>query len=155
MGNIKFDENKHPKFKTQYDKIVTAYLKNELNPWVCTNCFVGNLLNNKNGWGTGYYIGGPSENQEMEIWNKKVIDDESNGLYTPEEISLIEANFLFGGNQRGKRPSGLNPVLTDYEETLYKAMERGLIFLKEVHESKGEVVENYSFQKRELKLEEV
>lgn len=35
-----------PTFKEQYNKIVNAYLKGELNPWDGCACFVGNLLNN-------------------------------------------------------------------------------------------------------------
>jgi len=41
----------------------------------------------------------------------------------------------------------------NYENDLYEAMERTLLLLKEIHESKGEIVEDYNFQKREFKQE--
>jgi len=45
---------KTPTFREQYNKIVGAYLRDELKPLNSCACFVGNLLNNTAGWGNLY-----------------------------------------------------------------------------------------------------
>lgn len=42
--------NNRPTFNEQYNKIVTAYMKNELDPFSNCACFVGNLINNRPEW---------------------------------------------------------------------------------------------------------
>jgi len=125
---------KNPTFKEQYDKIVTAYLKNELNPMSCRACFVGNLLNNNNAW-AGYGLNA-----------EECIQKEVNGFYSVVDIRRLESEFMLTNKHVWYSPNG-NILDENY---LYDAMERTLLVLKQIHESKGEIVEDYQFTKREL-----
>ena len=172
-------ENTKPTFQDQYNKIVKAYMKNELNPFKSCACFIGNLLNEKYDWGRVRTI--TSESQYMtEIGGRVVfidvpmaipindisreIDDmlgsnvgfnkglncikeNSGGLYTVEDIVKLEKNFL------SFLP--LNSMFESIysEEDLFLAMESTLLMLKEIHQSKGEVIKDYTFKKRHLQEE--
>jgi len=125
---------KNPMFLEQYSKIVGAYLRDELNPMSVCACFVGNLLNNNCAWNTGNPIG--------------CIEKEANGLYTHEEIKQLERTFTYEPDGSAEWFDLSGKILK--EEGLYKAMERTLLLLKKIHESKGEVVESYLFEKRQL-----
>lgn len=149
---------KTPTYREQYDKIVGAYLRNELDPSDCWACFVGNLLNNTGNWARGrdVYSGiagvgifnGFEEAVECVLTN-------SNGLYTLQEVATLERKFLdilmIGrlGGYNSAYVSGVDGADT-YEDRLFNAMETTLVSLRELHESKGEVIEDYVFQKREL-----
>lgn len=142
---------KTPTFQEQYNKITSAYYKDELKPMNGCACFVGNLLNNNGAWeGTRCYL----ENRlnDMELPRAKhgryQISIESGGLYTPEDILLMEHNFLrkcFDTNLNMFRQSGIAT-----EERLFEAMVSTLELLRKLHESKGEVVKDYHFTKREI-----
>jgi len=159
--------NKTPTYKEQFDKLTRAYISGEVDPWDCQACFVGNLLNNVGRWsdcrigdidifmtGKGR-IGFASWSNEYRF-NKGVdtILEESSGLYTPQEIADIEAVFIKtivdnGGRQYAWKDEIVTP--TD-EEALFVAFEATLEFLKQIHISKGEVIdETPVFQKRQLK----
>ncbi len=125
---------KNPTFLEQYNKIVNAYLKNELNPMKPCGCFVGNLLNNSREWSLSSI--------------EECVKKEANGFYTVEEIEKLEREFMFGDMNDGRWFSIQGKILD--EEALYKSMERTLLMLKEIHESKGEIVESYTFSKRQL-----
>lgn len=156
--------NRKPTFREQYDKIVGAYLRDELDPWSACGCFVGNLLNNAVHW-TGCKIGItiapaaylPLGVKTMQARGCQIVLEESGGLYTPIEIIELEDNFLYSqGRLVSKRglhimlPTKGNNSSNIQEHKLFKAMESTLLMLKRIHESKGEVVEDYSFSKREL-----
>lgn len=141
-------------FQIQYDKIVNAYYQDKLNPYQCCGCFVGNLLDNEDMWRRckpGLFLKEGSNIRkptQTEIDNAiKIIREKSGGLYTPEEIFKIEAKFMsyFRGTSENWKQ-----ITPDFENTLFKAMESTLIMLKEIHESKGEIVPSYDFKKREL-----
>lgn len=149
---------KTPTFIEQYDKIVTAYLKNELDPFLCKACFVGNLLNNMEEWLECRVLDQMTKpRRTFDFYfdmGKRCIDNQSNGLYTPNEIIELERNFLTVlltnlPVNNGYCKNYWNKVYNQ-EDRLYAAMESTLIMLREVHESKGEIVENYQFNPREL-----
>jgi len=141
-------------FRTQYDKIVGAYLRNELDPTVCTACFVGNLLNNSYLWSYGRDITtGRLEEGGFEppFVSYRSIENESEGTYTAPEVWNLEQIFLKEiGHLRDGRYIPYKEFIPNYEERLFKAMEVTLEALRKLHESKGEVVEDYVFNKREL-----
>ena len=124
-------------FKQQFDKIVGAYLRNELNPMHSCACFVGNLLNNNNNWN----FGGKTA--------KDCLLKEANNLYTMDEIKELEHEFMYTPEKPGMYWYDMTGKVLD-EQGLYEAMERTLLKLKQLHESKGEIIENYTFPKREL-----
>lgn len=138
---------KTPKFINQYNKIVRAYFKNELKPLASRCCFVGNLLNNNDKWGVGrtfdytleFVPSVPVKNIPPQALT--CLEQESNGFYSMEDICKLETIFLntLDDRTRGK-----------YENRLFEAMEAALSTLKELHEAKGEIVEEYNFTKREL-----
>ena len=134
---------KIPTFRESYDKIVNAYLRDELKYKNSCACFVGNLLNNSYQWGTCKYKGalaeGPFTKEELDTVRR-----ESNGFYNEDDIKSLECNFmtLMSGADYSK----------DFEHKLYNAMESTLLLLKEIHIAKGEVVEDYIFTKRKLEL---
>lgn len=139
-----------PTFKQQYDKIVGAYLRNELMPFYDCACFVGNLLNNNGDWfdarktTDGTTFGSPIVciiPDQYAINNRgalETIQKEGHGLYSIADICSIEQNFLRTYNKNKG------------EDGLFSAMESTLLILRQIHESKGEVVEDYIFEKRTL-----
>ena len=139
---------KNPTFEQQFTKIVNAYLKNSLSAYKSCACFVGNLLNNKDEWGAGRYfsfdLDGCPSIESINIPEKalKCLKDESNGFYSMKDVCKLETSFLNTLN--------LEEIITSYEERLFKAMEITLQLLREIHESKGEIVKDYNFAKREL-----
>lgn len=152
---------KNPTFKEQYDKIVKAYLNNSLAPFYNCSCFIGNLLNNNPDWAQGRDIVnfGNSFRLRMRTLpttlfiSARVLEETANGFYSLKEIVVLENHFL---NTLGIDPNlyysrHRSPELLAYTEArLFKAMESTLIKLRELHEAKGEVIEDYSFTKREL-----
>lgn len=141
---------KKPTFQEQYQKIVDAYYKEELEPWNGCACFVGNLLNKKDTWCNARYV----EIGEMQT-NSPILEEvltfvnkESNGLYSYQEVINLEQNFL---NIAYNRKNSLWFVKGNQtEDSLFAAMESTLQMLRKIHESKGEVVKDYNFTKREL-----
>ena len=141
---------KKPTFREQYDKIVDAYLRDELEPKNSCACFIGNLLNNSSKWvwcrdWNVKYDPIITTDSKSYLVGLRVITLESKGLYTPEEIVEMEALFL-------KSCGGMNWLRDNNvtEENLFKAMEVTLQLLREIHEFKGEVVEDYTFKQRKL-----
>lgn len=138
-------------FKQQFDKLTEAYIRNEVNPYDSCACFIGNLLNNNDGWadalacGTARAVYKPAEianairNENMLI---SVIKNEAEGFYSPLDIVRLEKNFMdfFWG-----RPRCIEP-----EELLFMAFDSTLDMLKQIHESKGEIVEPFEFKQRQL-----
>lgn len=134
-------------FREQFDKLVKAYMNDKVRPWDACACFVGNLLNNTNSWAYCREAGlwGVVElNPDPETIESILI--EGDGTYTPHEILSLEECFMksIGAN------SPCSPRRKISEERLFEAFEKTLLLLREIHESKGEVVEDYSFTKREL-----
>lgn len=139
------------KFIESYNKIVNAYIKDQIEPYNSCFCFVGNLLNNISGWGTTR----SSENYEFldndlkssreqrKSYHIYRIKEESKGFYNSDDITRLEYNFLNTIEQEDKKE-------TESEEGIYRAMESTLMLLKQIHEEKGEIVEEYNFSKREL-----
>lgn len=125
-------------FRTQYEKLIRAYLNNEVQPDDPCACFIGNLLNGNPQWVhlKIYDYREPEDNLKMAV---RMIKRESGNTYTPKEILQIEGAFMRIWNRYGCN-----------EESLFKAFEHGLVLLRKLHESKGEVIEDYSFKKREL-----
>lgn len=171
-------EQKHS-YKKMYDLITEAYIKGELNPYQCEACFVGNMCGNQGNWSgvsknTPLFYGSTGVVDWLKE-SEQFITRKFNGFYTPEDIAEIEYNFLRvlddncpvygGGLTRIKMIFGsatyggigylyaafsrkTNP---NYENALFLAMESTLNFLKEIHISKGEIIDEIPvFNKREL-----
>lgn len=153
-------------FKTQFDKLTMAYIEEKVDPYKECACFVGNLLNGNNRWNgirkymtngrstildPTFYDYGGSVNLAVES-----IKEQSDGMYSPEEILHLENVFLYTLEQ-GTVGTYESPcrgtVLThpNYEEALFKAFSITLDELKKIHESKGEVVDEFIFTKRQKK----
>lgn len=134
-------------FEKQFNKLTEAYIKNEIKPWDACACFVGNILNNTNTWSFGRVCTYPANNKPYELVDNGVIYNEillyAEGFYTPEEIVDLENCFL-GNITYTKEGTEM------YEESLFKAFEKTLDLLKEIHISKGEKIEPFEFKKREL-----
>ncbi len=138
---------KTPTFKEQYQKIVSAYYKNKLTPFDNCACFIGNMLNQNVDW---QYIRdyGPKGksiiSRSIRCLNigASAIKFESGNLYTTEEILILENNFMKVLDSFSWSPPP--------EDNLFNAMESTLLLLRQIHESKGEIIEDYNFTKREL-----
>jgi hypothetical protein len=142
---------KTPTFREQYNKIVSAYIKDELDPFQVCACFVGNLLNGDKDWQhiRDFWDNGESMLRNPNKWgfpmsySQKCIAKQSGGLYNAQEILDLENLFL--------KTLNYSPIVATFtEENLFKAMEVTLQKLREIHESKGEIVEDYTFTKRQL-----
>lgn len=134
-------------FREQFDKLCKAYL-NRVNPNDPCACFVGNLLNGSTMWSKARRIDKDGDNFKKLWVSKKRLYDvarsirlNSEGTYTPDDIYKLERLFM---------RTWAEGYMT--EESLFEAFEKTILLLKEIHESKGEIVEDYSFQKRELVL---
>lgn len=139
-----------PTFKQQYDKIVGAYLRNELDPHNGCACFVGNLLNKNREWekirvpyAGSHYLDTHFKSRLVPERQNYMIGEAcvkslSNNLYSAEDVRQLEQNFLQIFNKNMD------------EESLFSAMESTLLMLRQMHESKGETVEDYIFEKRVL-----
>lgn len=152
-----------PTFQEQYNKIVSAYMKNELKPFDNCACFIGNLLNGKRYWSGCRVISKRFDEpfkheivlapirtifqhftQETIDTALNIIREESGGMYEPIEILSLEECFL--------KMVGYDVDGVIDEEKLFLAMESTLLMLKSIHEYKGEMVNDYQFTKRELVL---
>ena len=165
---IKFIPGVHPSYKEQFDKLTRAYISNKVNPWDECACFVGNLLNNEGIWSTMRFgnadeiISGASEpirvfpngfltcTDVMKAEN--CIDKESAGLYTPEEICQLENMFIgvivkSGGNYMAWQH---NEIETADEQSLFTAFSKTLDLLKQIHLSKGEIIDEVPEFKRRV-----
>jgi hypothetical protein len=151
-------------FKEAFDLLTRAYISGQVDPWNCTACFVGNLLNSPN-WREAHYSTferimnmiptSPTYAYEaMKQWREGVDLIISNG-YTVEETKALEENFLqviedhtfvkdiYDGNDKVEHPN--------YENALFLAFESTLELLKRIHISKGEDVDGeFLFTKRQL-----
>lgn len=156
---------KKPTYKEQFDKLTEAYIAGEVNPLDSCACFIGNLLNGKNEWGAGRAF---TDEYECVIKQPQLIADcvakEAGGLYTPYEIIDMEMLFLqtisdwSPGAARRMFYSARKIVVDDEslvteedESALFHAFCVTLDRLKEIHISKGEVIdETPVFKKRVL-----
>lgn len=154
--------NNKPTFREQYNKIVGAYLRNRLKPWSSCACFIGNILDNSGEWSCCRKL--IEENQLISteaiypvLFRRGLRYIRQRSSYTVEEIIALERCFLFSQDilvspviHSGLTEKEKEEQLFKAEEQLFKAMEATLLLLKQIHESKGEVIEDYSFTKREL-----
>ena len=141
-----------PTYKQQFDKLTEAYIMGNVDPWECKACFVGNLLGGDQ-W-EDIRSGAMAKTVQTGTPNKvssnykahlaiDFIKERSNGLYTPEEIISLEATFLHSyGFDRGGSVD---------ENALFISFEKTLNLLKQIHISKGEIIDDAPvFQKRTL-----
>jgi hypothetical protein len=140
-----------PTFETQYQKIVSAYYRNELNPLASCACFIGNLLNNNRNWSEARVF--RTMQPDVKNYNYEggiaCIRQESGGMYSIEEIIEMEKNFLIKAiPDIDFKESFMIKKAT--EDNLFNAMLSTLEMLRKIHESKGEIVKDYNFTKREL-----
>lgn len=154
-----------PTYKEQWQKITSAYLNNELEPYDGCACFIGNMLNKKNSWedlrggmpcmGRGYVEPIYGEDYKRGL---KFINSEAHGVYTPGNIVKLENNFLgiiyekCGGDTISD-DLGFDKVIKahpNYEQALYEAMVSTLELLRQIHISKGEDVDALPLKRREV-----
>lgn len=100
-----------PTYQSQYEKLIQAYFKDEIEPMNPFKCFCGVIANNNGMW----------------LYQDK---KESKEPYTLEEFRRVEAVFLFGINAIDIK------FLTDgkyTDEGLFNGLLRGLEELKLIH----------------------
>lgn len=164
-----------PTYKQQFDKLTEAYIHNKVNPFLTCACFVGNLLNRDTAW-TGIrtleHILSPEITTvviEPGVISNRIdfqrfiaageaIDKQGEGLYSYEEIALLENNFLSVYNSKRVKGSKskligqiqFNAIVYNTEEdALFAAFESSLDLLKSIHIQKGEIIdESPKFVKR-------
>jgi len=152
-------------YKIAFDRLTSAYIKNEVNPFKECACFVGNLLQNDKKWcyARVNYEGEESSWENLMNINVPIsniikkrnlaldsIQIYADGFYTPEEIFELERCFMItyvkesGITLEGHKEEELK------EDALFIAFEKTLDLLKVIHEDHGEEVDvlNYSFKKR-------
>jgi hypothetical protein len=147
-----------PSYSEQFNKLTSAYIAGKVDPYTSCGCFVGNLLNNSTDWIVGRKeIGNINLSKSKYSVNgiksaKKCIQKESHGLYTLQEIYDIEKVFLDSYDNNGGKATAFKSFDTptdEDEEALFIAFEETLEYLKELHISKGEVIDEVPvFKKR-------
>lgn len=152
-------------FKVQFDKLTRAYIEDKVDPYMPCACFIGNLLNGKGIWVSirkyqpfGFSELLPTCYQPYTFANEglKFVTKVSEGTYSPKEIVILENLFLhtLEKNTVGRYMAfseSLTLAHPKYEEALFKAFCVTLDKLKEIHESKGEIVDTFTFIKRQKK----
>lgn len=136
-------------FQEQFDKLVKAYMNDKVRPMNPCACFVGNLLNGTTAWSDNRtcvirsvdnaVVSRSKGNAVKKYKAEKSIHLNSEGTYTYDEIIYLEKTFM-----------KIWATDMESEDTLFEAFEETLLALREIHESKGEVIKDYSFKKREL-----
>jgi len=123
-------------YKEQFDKLTRAYISGEVIPKECKACFVGNLLNKTREWAVKRFLDKTKPLYTWSAYNAFDLDPEYN-FYTMMEICLMENNFM-------------RKYIGD-EDALFIAFESTLELLKQIHISKGEVIDEVPvFKKRQL-----
>jgi len=116
-----------PTYKEQFDKITEAYIKGEIEPYRANFCFCGTLCDNSSSW---FGI------CEVEHHNYKHYNGEE---YVMMEVALLDTL------------RDVDRVDIEWEDKLFEGMVAALEVLKEIHISKGEIIdETPKFSKREL-----
>lgn len=155
-----------PTFKEQFDKITTAYFEGRLSPERPCGCFIGNLLNNTEEWNHARVFTSqfnpvvcerryPNDEWERDYIKEGIMSIEilSNGLYTIEDIIDLEQNFLNIARTGVPLVCTHEDIDSFYtEETLFAAIDSTLDLLRKIHESKGEIIEDFEFSKRSVPL---
>lgn len=153
-------------FKEQFDRLTSEYIAGNIYPYNGCACFVGNLLNGHDDW-TACRVSEDgirimtfeSSNFSFVYGNARVGKEliKKNG-YSIHEIVRLEQTFLETLQEECPVESTyvFNEIFTprdtkhpNYEPALFHAFEKTLDVLKEIHESKGEVVEPFAFVMRE------
>lgn len=143
-------------YKQQFDKLTEAYIKGEVNPFRVCACFVGNLLDGEDGW-ADYRDLWMNNEPTCSVPNRKRVELD---YYTPRQIVHLEHEFMKVycknhplSNGRWKMDYEDYKKLSDVldENALFLAFEKTLGVLKDIHEKRGEVIdETPVFEKREL-----
>lgn len=142
-------------YKNQFNKLTSAYIAGKVDPYSSCGCFVGNLLNNTRDWVSARSLDFKvTEDQTDKTISKKCVDEESNNSYSLQEIYDLERIFLRtykennGDYYAFDSIRGTGATKQD-EDALFIAFEKTLEYLKQLHISKGEVIdETPVFNKR-------
>ena len=147
--NIKFNPEIHPSYSQQFNKLTEAYISEKVQPLSPCACFVGNLLNNTSDWILAKQCINnlfPFDSMFYKQAKSSIIK-ESNGLYTVEEIIMLERLFMVVTNCFNKEERSPEQC----ENRLFEAFEKTLDLLKQLHIQKGEIIyEVPVFKKRVL-----
>lgn len=131
---------KTPTYKEQFDKLTKAYINDEVEPMFPCACFIGNLLNGRGDWVNMRRL--DLSNYTYHPYKANKLDPEYR-FYTATELAKMENMFM-------TTPEGYlgRPI----EETFFRRFSTTLDILKQIHISKGEVIDDVPvFKKRELK----
>lgn len=154
-------------YQEQYDKLTRAYIAGEMDPLDPCGCGIGNLLDKRSFWSCARELSEDFRQGTKSFGAQSAQAEEliiSKG-YTLEEIINLESCFLNaildnGGELdawQGKEAGFLevlppNPTIKD-ENALFIALIKMLDELKEIHISKGEVIDSPPIlEKRQLQL---
>lgn len=155
-------------YKKAFDRLTEAYINGKVNPLDSCCCFVGNLLDGDRKWryavnGTGNLTG----DERCLLISQEGINLNAEGFYIPVEVVELENIFLRTIRRYNEStPSinsdisskiGRNVPLSDMEEcAIFEGFKVTLDRLKEIHISKGEVIDEDIpvFVKRTIKAKE-
>lgn len=160
-------------YKQVFDKVTSAYIKGELNPYISYNCVFGNIFDNSRKWRAECFDLGDGNYSNFSLG--KISSEASafikkNSIYTPLQVHELEKLFLetLDGNLDldGIKPNTCSiyssvvsklflykTSLPKYEDALFIAMETVLEAIKQVHIEYGEDVDAEiipKFEKRQL-----
>lgn len=115
-------------YETQWNKITSAYVNNQLTILDACACFIGNLLNNNSAWDSARAMWGVCTTDKGYIQQAlKCIEKEAGGIYTIQQILDMEKLCYITWQEGGKT-----------EESLYEAMVSTLEMLRKLHENMGD-----------------
>lgn len=134
-----------PTYKEQFDKITEAYIKGNIEPYKSNFCFCGTIA--------------PEEysSEGFKNWNNydgKFV--QSKHFYSLIEYGQMEEALFIPLNAYNGRTSSLSGLrLTEedegYEDALFTGMCDALDVLKQIHISKGEIIDDVPvFKKRKI-----
>lgn len=121
-------------YKEQYDKIVEAYFKGEIEPYNPMFCFCGNLCDNTDKWFSWFL---PSKHNSSHGYaGVEFVKMEAALLDTiKNELSLSDFNEWFDEEGNNFEPYQ-HP---NYETALFNGMVAALEVLRQIHAERGDV----------------
>jgi len=119
-----------PKFSDSYNKVITAYFKDEIKPWDAKFCFCGTLCDNKEYW---FKMPCISHNDFMGYTGKDFVRMEQALLYTIAGFGVF--TWKDEGTER-------------YETAVFEGMCAALTELENIHKERGEITDVPVLEKR-------
>lgn len=153
-------------YQEAWQRITTAYVNGQLDPYIECACFVGNLLGGS-GWGWCRMLNEhhsrvldvnrmPNREFRLNVLQAyEYVAERGDNMYSPADIAYLEDTFLSTITKTADKDVSLRIMTVHkddirYEDALYEAMVVTLEELRKIHIAKGENVDQIFLSQRKL-----